>query len=109
MKTDENESNFKAQAYSRGSRPHTRGGHGCFRWRLGRPAYLPAWIMVNASQIHEGSSLCRRCILHKSADVAREFRGLQHWCKNDGSVTVDLTVGDVVSDHKPETMPGKTT
>ena len=75
---------------------------------MGRYADRPALIMVNAGQINEGSSLCPRCILHKSGDVAREFRGTLRWCKNEGSVTVDLTMGDVVNDHRPETMPCKT-
>jgi quercetin dioxygenase-like cupin family protein len=65
----------------------------------------PALIKVNAGQIYENSSKCSVPILHKAGDVAREFLGTRHWWKNEGSETVDLTIGDIVNDKKPETMP----
>jgi hypothetical protein len=43
-------------------------------------------------------------ILHKAGETAREFMGTQHWWKNTGSVPVNLTIGDIVNDKKPETM-----
>ena len=46
-------------------------------------------------------------ILHKAGDVARESLGKKHWWKNSGSAPVDLTIGDIVNDHKPETMMEK--
>lgn len=64
----------------------------------------PALIMVNAGEIHEYSSKCAVPILHKAGDVAREYLGTQHWWKNSGTQTVDLTIGDIVNDHKPESM-----
>lgn len=64
----------------------------------------PALIMVNAGEIYEYSSKCTVPILHKAGDVAREYLGTQHWWKNTGTTTVDLTIGDIVNDHKPETM-----
>lgn len=64
----------------------------------------PALIMVNSGEIYEYSSKCAVPILHKAGDVAREFMGTRHWWKNTGTQTVDLTIGDIVNDHKPETM-----
>ena len=34
----------------------------------------------------------------------RESSGLKHWWKNEGSVTVVLTIADIVNDKKPDTM-----
>ncbi len=67
----------------------------------------PALIKVNVGQIFENNSKCLVPILHKAGDVAREFNGTEHWWKNEGSVAVELTIGDIVNDHKPETMPPK--
>jgi quercetin dioxygenase-like cupin family protein len=67
----------------------------------------PALIMVNSGEIFENSSRCAVPILHKAGEVAREALGTKHWWKNSGSVPVDLTIGDVVNDHKPETMMEK--
>lgn len=64
----------------------------------------PALIMVNAGEIYEYSSKCLVPILHKAGEVSREFLGVRHWWKNTGSVTVDLTIGDIVNDKKPTTM-----
>ena len=64
----------------------------------------PALIMVNQGQIYENSSKCTVPILHKAGDVAREFNGTKHWWKNEGKVTVVLTIADIVNDKKPETM-----
>lgn len=65
----------------------------------------PALIQVNAGEIYENSSKCLVPILHKAGDVARESLGTQHWWKNEGTQTVDLTIGDIVNDKKPATMP----
>jgi len=67
----------------------------------------PALIMVNSGEIYENSSKCLVPILHKAGDVAREYLGTKHWWKNSGSQPVDLTIGDIVNDHKPETMMDK--
>jgi len=67
----------------------------------------PALIMVNSGEIYENSSKCSAPILHKAGDVAREYLGTRHWWKNSGSQPVDLTIGDIVNDHKPETMMEK--
>ena len=67
----------------------------------------PALIMVNSGEIYENSSKCSVPILHKAGDVARESLGTRHWWKNSGSAPVDLTIGDIVNDHKPETMMEK--
>ncbi len=64
----------------------------------------PALIMVNSGEIFEHSSKCAVPILHKAGDVAREFMGTRHWWKNSGTQPVDLTIGDIVNDKKPETM-----
>ena len=64
----------------------------------------PALIMVNAGQIYEYSSQCTVPILHKAGEIGRESNGLMHWWKNEGSVTVVLTIADIVNDRKPETM-----
>lgn len=65
----------------------------------------PALIMVESGQIYEHSSKCSVPILHQAGDVAREFMGTRHWWKNEGDVPVELTIGDIVNDKKPETMP----
>lgn len=65
----------------------------------------PALIKVNAGEIYENNSKCLVPILHKAGDVAREFLGTQHWWKNEGTQAVELTIGDIVNDKKPETMP----
>jgi len=67
----------------------------------------PALIMVNSGEIHENSSKCSVPILHKAGDVAREYLGTRHWWKNSSSQPVDLTIGDIVNDHKPDTMMEK--
>jgi quercetin dioxygenase-like cupin family protein len=67
----------------------------------------PALIMVNSGEIYENSSKCSVPILHKAGDVARESLGTKHWWKNSGTAPVDLTIGDIVNDHKPETMMEK--
>jgi len=67
----------------------------------------PALIMVNSGEIYENSSKCSVPILHKAGDVAREFLGTRHWWKNSGNQPVDLTIGDIVNDHKPDTMMEK--
>ena len=64
----------------------------------------PALIMVNEGQIYEYSSQCTVPILHKAGEIGREFNGLRHWWKNEGSTTVALTIADIVNDRKPETM-----
>jgi quercetin dioxygenase-like cupin family protein len=67
----------------------------------------PALIMVNSGEIYENSSKCAVPILHKAGDVAREYLGTRHWWKNSGQQPVELTIGDIVNDHKPETMMDK--
>ena len=67
----------------------------------------PALIMVNSGEIYENSSKCAVAILHKAGDVAREYLGTKHWWKNSGRQPVELTIGDIVNDHKPETMMDK--
>jgi len=67
----------------------------------------PALIMVNSGEIYENSSKCSVPILHKAGDVAREYLGTRHWWKNSGTQPVDLTIGDIVNDHKPDTMMEK--
>ena len=64
----------------------------------------PALIMVNSGEIYEYNSKCSVPILHKAGEVAREFMGTRHWWKNTGTKAVDLTIGDIVNDKKPETM-----
>ena len=64
----------------------------------------PALIMVNSGEIYEYNSKCAVPILHKAGEVAREFMGTKHWWKNTGSQAVNLTIGDIVNDKKPETM-----
>jgi quercetin dioxygenase-like cupin family protein len=65
----------------------------------------PALIKVVVGEIFENSSKCLVPILHKAGDVARESLGTQHWWKNEGSQAVELTIGDIVNDSKPATMP----
>ena len=67
----------------------------------------PALIMVNSGEIYENSSKCAVPILHQAGDVAREYLGTRHWWKNTGTQPVELTIGDIVNDHKPETMMDK--
>jgi quercetin dioxygenase-like cupin family protein len=64
----------------------------------------PALIMVNQGQIFENSSKCTVPILHKANETSREFLGVKHWWKNEGTVVVVLTIADIVNDKKPETM-----
>jgi len=64
----------------------------------------PALIMVNQGQIYEYSSQCTVPLLHKAGEIAKESNGLTHWWKNEGNVTVVLTIADIVNDKKPETM-----
>lgn len=64
----------------------------------------PALIMVVSGEIYEHSSKCTVPVLHKAGDVAREFLGTNHWWKNESSQPVELTIGDIVNDKKPETM-----
>ena len=64
----------------------------------------PALIMVNQGQIFENSSKCTVPILHKANEISREFLGVKHWWKNEGTVVVVLTIADIVNDKKPETM-----
>lgn len=64
----------------------------------------PALIMVNRGEIFEYSSTCAVPIVHKAGEVAREFMGTKHWWKNTGTLTVDLTIADIVNDKKPATM-----
>jgi len=64
----------------------------------------PALIMVNQGQIYENSSKCMVPILHKAGEISREFLGVKHWWKNDGSVKVVLTIADIVNDKKPDSM-----
>ena len=64
----------------------------------------PALIMVNEGQIYENSSKCLVPIFHKAGEISREFLGTKHWWKNEGTVTVKLTIADIVNDKKPETM-----
>ena len=64
----------------------------------------PALIMVNQGQIYEYSSQCTVPILHNAGEIGRESNGLKHWWKNEGNVTVILTIADIVNDKKPETM-----
>jgi quercetin dioxygenase-like cupin family protein len=64
----------------------------------------PALIMVNSGEIYENNSKCTVPILHKSGDIAREFLGTEHWWQNKSAKPVELTIADIVNDHKPETM-----
>jgi len=67
----------------------------------------PALIMVNQGQIYEYSSQCTVPLLHKAGEIAKESNGLTHWWKNEGNVTVVLTIADIVNDKKPDTMMPK--
>jgi len=64
----------------------------------------PALIMVNQGQIFEYSSQCTVPILHKAGEIGRESNGLKHWWKNEGNVTVVLTIADIVNDKKVDPM-----
>ena len=64
----------------------------------------PALIMVVEGEIYENSSKCLVPIFHKAGEISREFLGTRHWWKNEGTVTVTLTIADIVNEHKPETM-----
>jgi quercetin dioxygenase-like cupin family protein len=67
----------------------------------------PALIMVNAGQIYEYSSQCTVPLVHKAGEIAKESNGLTHWWRNEGKVTVVLTIADIVNDKKPDTMMPK--
>jgi quercetin dioxygenase-like cupin family protein len=64
----------------------------------------PALIMVVSGEVYENSSKCTVPILHKSGDIAREYLGTQHWWQNKTDKPVELTIADIVNDHKPDTM-----
>lgn len=64
----------------------------------------PALIMVTSGEVFENNSKCSVPILHKAGDVAREFLGTEHWWQNKSGKPVELTIADIVNDHKPETM-----
>jgi len=64
----------------------------------------PALIMVTSGEVYENSSKCTVPILHKAGDIAREYLGTQHWWQNKSDKPVELTIADIVNDHKPETM-----
>ena len=64
----------------------------------------PALIMVNQGQIYEYSSQCTVPILHKAGEIGKESNGLKHWWKNEGNVTVILTIADIVNDKKVDPM-----
>ena len=64
----------------------------------------PALIYVQSGEIYEHASNCAVPILHKAGEIGRESNGLKHWWKNEGNVTVVLTIADIVNDKKPETM-----
>ena len=64
----------------------------------------PALIMVTSGEIYENNSTCSAPILHKAGDIAREFLGTQHWWQNKSDKPVELTIADIVNDHKPDTM-----
>lgn len=64
----------------------------------------PALILVNSGEIFENSSQCTVPILHKAGEVSKEHLGTMHWWKNETDKPVELTIGDIVNDKKPETM-----
>jgi quercetin dioxygenase-like cupin family protein len=64
----------------------------------------PALIMVNQGQVFEYNSQCKVPILHKAGEIGREYNGVRHWWKNEGSVVVVLTIADIVNDRKPDSM-----
>ena len=64
----------------------------------------PALIMVTSGEVYENSSKCTVPILHKAGDISREYLGTQHWWQNKSDKPVELTIADIVNDHKPETM-----
>ncbi|MES2149600.1 MAG: cupin [Pseudomonadota bacterium] len=64
----------------------------------------PALIQVVAGEIVEHSSKCMVPVLHKTGDVSREFLGTMHWWKNESTLPVSLTIGDIVNDKKPDPM-----
>jgi quercetin dioxygenase-like cupin family protein len=64
----------------------------------------PALIMVNQGQVVEYNSQCKVAILHKAGEIGREYNGVMHWWKNEGSVVVVLTIADIVNDRKPDSM-----
>jgi hypothetical protein len=62
----------------------------------------PALIMVNGRDLRNGSKVTVP-ILHKASSLARvSWRGTGG---RTPAATVDLTIADIVSDHKPETSP----
>lgn len=64
----------------------------------------PALIMVTSGEIYEYNSKCTVPILHKAGEVAKESLGTMHHWKNTSAAPVNLTIGDIVNDKKPETM-----
>ena len=64
----------------------------------------PALIMVTEGTIVEHSSKCLEPLVHHAGDVSKEFLGTKHWWKNETDKAVQLTIGDIVNDKKPETM-----
>ncbi|MES2129963.1 MAG: cupin [Pseudomonadota bacterium] len=64
----------------------------------------PALIKVDSGEIFEYSSKCTVPILHKAGEVSREFLGTMHYWKNVSDKPVELTIGDIVNDKKPDTM-----
>jgi quercetin dioxygenase-like cupin family protein len=64
----------------------------------------PALIMVTSGEVYENNSKCTVPILHKAGDIAREYLGTQHWWQNKTDKPVELTIADIVNDHKPDTM-----
>ncbi len=64
----------------------------------------PALIMVTRGEICENNSKCTVPILHKAGEVAIEALGTKHWWRNTSAQPVELTIGDIVNDKKPDTM-----
>ena len=64
----------------------------------------PALIMVTRGEIYENNSKCTVPILHKAGEVAIEALGTKHWWRNTSTQSVELTIGDIVNDKKPDTM-----
>jgi quercetin dioxygenase-like cupin family protein len=64
----------------------------------------PALITIVKGEIYEYNSKCTVPILHKAGETAIESMGTMHWWKNTGTVAVELTIGDIVNDKKPDTM-----
>ena len=49
----------------------------------------------------------RQPLAECAGDVVREYPGTKHLWKNSGNRPVDLTISDIVNDHKPDTMMEK--